>query len=442
MTYEEALARIHEFERFGSRLGLERIRLLLKLLGNPQKDMKVIHVAGTNGKGSVCRFLYSVLQAHGFRTGLYISPFLERFTERIEFDGREISPEDLARCTEDVLKQVERMLAMGEESPTEFEVVTAIAFLYFSRKPVDFLVLEVGLGGRLDSTNVVEKPLASVITSIDRDHMAQLGDSLVEIAGEKAGIIKEGCPVVYRAGAPEAAREIRRIAGEKGSLCLDAAAGRARVLEEAPEGCRFTAEIGEERWPELSLSMGGLHQVENALTALQTLSLLQKQGLLRLEEEKLRKGLKAARQPGRFEILRREPWLILDGAHNAAGARSLADTAGRLFPGKKLLLVLGMLADKEVDAMLECFFRLEGELAATEPDSARRLPAAELCRRAEALGRPCRCLGSWQEACRYIEEHLNEYEVCVAAGSLYLIGAVRGVLKEHEQQKQQSLTDL
>ncbi len=188
----DAISKIHEFLRFGTVLGLERMNALLSKLDNPQEDLKVIHVAGTNGKGSVCRYIYEALREAGYRTGLYTSPYLEVFNERIEMDGAYISDEDLEQLTNRVLEKVEEMTAEGLESPTEFEVVTAIAFLYFSEKKADYVVLEVGLGGRGDSTNVVKKPLASVITSISLDHTDRLGNTIGEIAAEKAGIIKEG----------------------------------------------------------------------------------------------------------------------------------------------------------------------------------------------------------------------------------------------------------
>lgn len=426
MTYEEALARIHEFNRFGSRLGLERIRLLLELLGDPQKDMQVIHVAGTNGKGSVCRFLYCALREMGYKVGIYTSPFLERFTERIEFDGAEISPEDLASCAGDVLQQAERVVEIRGESPTEFEVVTAIAFLYYSRKPMDFLVLEVGLGGSGDSTNVIEKPLLSIITNIDFDHMQQLGNTLEAIAGEKAGIIKAGCPVVHHVKDAGAAKVIEDIAREKGCWCVNAERGGVANVRERIEGSVFDAVVRDSLYRDMTLSMGGRHQIENALTALTALELLEAKGVLTLQPETVRAGMKKARQPGRLEILRREPYLIIDGAHNVAGVRALAAAVNGFFAGKRTLLVTGMLADKEVDAMIELFGTIPGDFAATEPDSARKLPAEELCRKIQQTGRSCLCLGDWKKACEYITSHLDEYEVCIAAGSLYLIGNIRG----------------
>ena len=220
---EGAIGKIHEFEKFGSILGLERMTKLLDILGNPQDELKVIHVAGTNGKGSTCKFIYSVLQECGYKVGLYTSPFLEIFNERIELDGAYISDNDLAQYTDRVLAAVKQMTDAGLQSPTEFEVITAIAFLYFKEKKADYVVLEVGLGGRGDSTNVCKKPLISVITSISYDHTDRLGNTLAEIASEKAGIIKDGCPVVTSAEADEALAVIEQAAAEHGSkpaICL------------------------------------------------------------------------------------------------------------------------------------------------------------------------------------------------------------------------------
>ncbi|PWM65381.1 MAG: bifunctional folylpolyglutamate synthase/dihydrofolate synthase, partial [Eubacteriales Family XIII. Incertae Sedis bacterium] len=205
---ENAIEKIGEFHRFGSILGLERMNELMKRLGNPEKELKCIHVAGTNGKGSVCRFIYSALLANGYSVGIYTSPYLTVFNERIELDGEYISDSDLAAYTDEVLEKVSQMTEEGFASPTEFEVITAIAFLYFARKGCDYAVMEVGLGGRGDSTNIIEKPLACVITSISYDHTDRLGNTLAEIAREKAGIIKPGAPVIMNVDTDEAKREI------------------------------------------------------------------------------------------------------------------------------------------------------------------------------------------------------------------------------------------
>jgi dihydrofolate synthase/folylpolyglutamate synthase len=230
----DAIEKIHEFERFGSVLGLERMNIILEKLGNPQDELKVIHVAGTNGKGSVCKYIYEVLEAAGYRTGLYTSPFLEVFNERIELDGRYITDDELQSYTDRVLEKSREMVAEGHDSPTEFEVVTAIALLYFKEQNCDYVVLEVGLGGRGDSTNVVKAPLCSVIASISLDHTDRLGDTIAKIAFEKAGIIKEDCPVVISTDKKDA----RDVFVEKAKEChadiYDAMAVKAEISPRDP----------------------------------------------------------------------------------------------------------------------------------------------------------------------------------------------------------------
>lgn len=421
MNYEETIEKIHGFQKFGSRLGLERMTVLMELLGNPQDRMQVIHVAGTNGKGSVCRYLASVLQENGYKTGLYTSPYLERFTERIEYDGREISRAELTECAAVVFQAVDRMLEIGYESPTEFELVTAIGFVYFSRRPMDILVLEVGLGGRGDSTNIIKAPLAAVITSISYDHMNVLGETLAEIAGEKAGIIKVSCPVVSNVKDPEAAAVIRKTAKERGCLFLDAAGRTPADVKKSLDGYSFTVDSFS-----VELSMIGMHQVENAICALTVIEILAKKGIIKVEAEKIKRGLKAARQKGRLEVLQKDPLLVIDGAHNEAGVKALTKVAEDHFQGQKLLLVIGMLADKEVDRLVEGFCTISGDIATTEPDNPRKLPAEQLCSAVNRAGCPCVALGDWEQACHYIRKQMGNYDAILVSGSLYLIGRVRG----------------
>lgn len=432
MTHEEALEEIHSLGRFGSKLGLSRMKGLMELLGNPQENMKVIHVAGTNGKGSVCRYIYSILEEQGYKTGLYTSPFLEVFNERIEFHGACISDEDLAECTAAVMDAVREMTDGGRESPTEFEVVTAIAFVYFSRKPMDYLVLEVGLGGRGDSTNVVEKPLVTVITSISYDHMDYLGDTLEAIAWEKAGILKCGCPVVFSIKDEGAAGKVMEEAEAKGCPAFDvlgtvqtACVKKPENVEKALSGYRFDAWVFGESYPGIALSMPGMHQVENALCALSVVETLKKGNQIRIDRAAVYEGLRRARQIGRFEILGREPWVIIDGAHNDDGAKALAKVVKENFKGKRILLVCGILADKEADKMIEAFGGMGADLAATEPDNPRKLPSGEFCRRIRAAGYPCDDAGDYRQAVEYGKQRMADYDLILYAGSLYLIGKIR-----------------
>jgi dihydrofolate synthase/folylpolyglutamate synthase len=421
---------IHGFERFGSRLGLERIGALMALLGNPQDRMKVIHVAGTNGKGSVCRCIYSVLRRHGCKTGLYTSPFVVDFFERIEFDGRSITEEELAECTREVLAQVDKMLADGFESPTEFEVLTAVAFLYFSKKKAEFLVLEVGLGGRGDSTNIVKRPEICVISSISFDHTDRLGTTLPEIAREKAGIIKPGRPVIINVSDREAAKAIARVAYERQAPLIDASGIEARGVQKSPQGYSFSAKIFGKHYSDIRVSMPGMHQVRNAICALCAIELLRSNGLLTTDGALLRKGLEEARQPGRFEVLSGKPTVVLDGAHNEAGAAAMAETARELFPGKRILLVAGVLRDKALSPMIRQFDRVADAYIATEPDNERRLSAAELCAALESTGKPCTPAADPARAIEEAWRRRGDFDVIIVSGSLYLLGAVREDLRK------------
>ena len=472
MNYEETIEKVHGFQKYGSRLGLERMTVLMNLLGNPQDRMKVIHVAGTNGKGSVCRYLTSVLQENGYKVGLYTSPYLERFTERIEFDGKEISEEDLIDCAAVVFRAVEQMLDSGYESPTEFELVTAIGFVYFGGKPIDILVLEVGLGGRGDSTNIIKAPLASVITSISHDHMNVLGDTLEEIAREKAGIIKAGCPVISNVQDSVAAAVIREIANEQGCYFYDSAQIEPQDVRKSLDGYSFTIKGSRDSGDGLfcdsggssvydpgallvdsggpgfhdpgspllvELRMIGMHQIENAICALSVIEVLGKKGIIKFREKKVQSGMKRAYQKGRLEVLGRNPWLIIDGAHNEAGVKALTRAIEDHFSGKRILLVIGMLADKEVDRLVEYFCSIPADIAAAEPDNPRKLKAKQLCEAVNRAGKDCVALEDWEKTCSYIGREMHRYDVIIVSGSLYLIGKIRG---QFANENEEGIVDL
>lgn len=430
-----AIDRIHELDRFGSRLGLERMTELLARLGNPHEGLKVIHVAGTNGKGSVSKFLEQGLAACGYKMGLYTSPYIESFNERIRALGSDISDEELEKHTDRVLAAVGDMIDEGMESPTEFEVVTAVAFLYFKEKGADITVLEVGLGGSGDSTNVVQNPLASVICSISYDHMDRLGNTLAEIAANKAGIIKPGCPVISNVPVREAAQVIAKTAYEKGSRLYDISRIAFEVFDETPFSQKVSMELYEKDYSNVEISMVGRHQAENLKTALAVIEILRKAGKIKVERHKLYEGLKRAVQPGRFEVMKKgspeekQPAVIIDGAHNEAGACALRDTMKKYFDGKRILLVTGMLADKQVDKILEAFTGITGDVIATEPDNPRKLRAGMLAERLERLGLSPMTAGGAAESVRMAEDMGRDYDVVLFAGSLYLIGDVRRILR-------------
>lgn len=417
--------RIHEFNRFGMVLGLDRMEELLRRLGNPQDDLKVIHVAGTNGKGSVSKYLEEGLSACGYKMGLYTSPYIETFNERIRYDGADISDEDLEYYGQKVVSAAEAMVADGLDSPTEFEVVTAIAFLYFAGRQADITILEVGLGGIGDSTNVVKHPLASVITSISYDHMAQLGSSLAEIAVNKAGIIKTGCPVIANVPQRDAAKIIARKAYAMGSRLYDISGIRAAVSDETPFSQKVSMELYEKSYSDVEISMVGRHQAENLKTALATLEILRKSGAVKLDREALYEGLKRARQPGRFEVISEDPLVIIDGAHNEAGAQALQETMAQHFAGKKILLVAGILADKEIDSIVKFLTKITDHIIVTEPDNPRKLAAEKLAGHVADFGVAAEAVSDVEAAVHRAKELADGYDVILFAGSLYLIGDVR-----------------
>ena len=425
--------RIHEFNKFGMVLGLSRMEELLRRLGDPQDTLNVIHVAGTNGKGSVSKYLEEGLAACGYKMGLYTSPYIEKFNERIRFDGADISDEDLEYYGQKVVDAAEAMVADGKDSPTEFEVVTAIAFLYFAGKKADITILEVGLGGIGDSTNVVKHPLASVITSISYDHMAQLGNTLAEIAVNKAGIIKTGCPVISNVPERDAAKIIARKAYAMGSRLFDVSGIRAAVSEQTPFSQTVSMELYEKSYSDVEISMVGKHQAENLKTALATLEILRKSGAVKLDREALYAGLKRARQPGRFEVIgggpeagdESKPLVIIDGAHNEAGAQALQETMAQYFAGKKILLVAGILADKQIDSIVKFLTKITDQIIVTEPDNPRKLAASELAKHMADAGVTAEVIADAEAARHHAKELADGYDVILFAGSLYLIGDVR-----------------
>jgi dihydrofolate synthase/folylpolyglutamate synthase len=422
--------RISEYLRFGSKLGLERMEKLLTMLDNPEEKLPVIHVAGTNGKGSVCRYIYEVLLANGYRTGLYISPFLQVFNERMEVDGNQITDSELDKYTNLVLSKVEMMIKNGEESPTEFEIVTAIAFCYFKDKDCDFVILEVGLGGSGDSTNVISKPVLSIITSISYDHMDRLGNTLEEIAGEKAGIIKSGVPVIVNVEDESAAKVIARKAYERGAPLYDVTRFDYRNISRDLNGQSFDTEIYGTDYRQVFIKMLGLHQIHNAMTALTALEILRREKRISVSKDAFYQGMAKAMQPGRFEVFGAKPFIILDGAHNQGGAESLLETVGEFFLDSRVLMVVGILADKDVDAMIESFSQISDEFIVTEPLSPRALSAKDLESRLLEQNKSVVAIPDMEEAYNYaVKKAKNEsWDVLIFGGSLYLVGKIREMI--------------
>lgn len=430
MSGNTAIDKIQEFEKFGSILGLERMTRLMELLGNPEKDLKVIHVAGTNGKGSICRYIYSALQEEGYKCGLYTSPFLEVFNERIEFNREYISDDDLEICTNKVLDKVRLMTDAGEQSPTEFEVITAVAFLYFKEKEADLVVLEVGLGGTGDSTNIMDKPLVSVIGSISYDHTDRLGNTITEIAGEKAGIIKSGCPVITSAVDANALKVIRAKADQLSCEYIETKDIQFHVNESSLKGYDFNVTIGQEVFNNVEIGMLGEHQIQNAICALTVLKNLRDREKINLKNESLYQGLKKAKQIGRFEIISeagKTPLIILDGAHNPDGALALRKATEVFLKDKKILMVTGMLEDKDTKSILEEFTKITDDFIATEPDNPRKMDFEKLKAKIEGIGGNVLLAADIEAAIKKASE-AADFDVVLYAGSLYLIGSVRKII--------------
>ncbi len=427
MNYEEALNYIHGTYRFGSKLGLENIKDLLRRLGNPHERFGVVHVAGTNGKGSVTSMLTHVLHEAGYRVGMFISPYLERFTERIQVDLKEIEPDELARITERVKEKVEEMVSEGKNHPTEFEIVTAIGFVYFAEREVDCAVVEVGLGGRLDATNVVN-PIVSVITSISYDHMDVLGDTLEKIAAEKAGIIKQGRPVVTYPQRPEAMAVIQRVARERGAPLFEVNKDRIEVLVFEVGRQIFNYSFDGERFSGVVIRLMGRHQILNAATALTAVAALRREGIA-IPDDAVYRGMERAFWPGRLEVLRRQPYVILDGAHNESGAEALACAIKEYFEGKPVTLVIGMLKDKDADAIVKHLCPLAESVIVTRPDSPRAMEPAELAKRVQRHCQDVMVEPDIEKATTMGLKRVAQDGVLLFTGSLYLIGKIRGLLR-------------
>lgn len=418
MTYEEALAYIHSFDWRGSRPGLSRTQELCKKLGNPEKDLKFIHVAGTNGKGSFCRMLSGILTAAGYKVGLFVSPYVLRFNERIQIDGKEIPDEELADAT----ARVKAAACEMKDQPTEFELITAIGFLYFQKQKCDLILLECGMGGRLDSTNVIVDPILSVITGVSLDHTAILGDTVEKIAAEKAGIIKSGRPCLYGGVDASVASVIGAVASEKGSPFSRVDFDRLAVREMTLDGTIF--DFAPLR--ELDLSLLGSYQPENASRVLTAVELLQKEGLT-IPENAVRRGLANAYWPARFEILSRDPLVLYDGGHNPEGIAAATESIRTYFQGQKVNLLMGVMKDKDYSTMIRELAPLAEQVYAVTPSNPRSLPANELA----ALFRGGQAFESVKAGlAAAISASKQEGRPLVCLGSLYLYPEVRKALFE------------
>lgn len=375
MDFEHSKKMMQGFVRQGSYLGLERVSALLALLGNPQEKVKCVHVAGTNGKGSFVEMTASILHAAGYKTGRYTSPALFEFNERIAVNGTSITDGELKNLLTPVKNAAKQLEHSFGELPTEFEFVTALAFLYFAEKKCNVVVLETGLGGRLDATNTIKNPVSVVITAIGMDHMKELGDTLEKIAGEKGGIIKPGSDVVSYVQEPEAARVIEARCKETGSRLYTAENEKVAVKSCDRNGLVF--DYGELK--NLRLSLCGTYQSKNVAVVLKNIEVLRKKGF-EISDSAIRKGLQNAVWPGRMAFISKKPVVLFDGAHNLHGVKALTSSLRQMFPNQKFIFVMGVLADKDYHEMIAEFTPLAAHVITVSPPNPRALPSSELAR--------------------------------------------------------------
>ena len=432
MTTQQAIDALHALPRMGQGApGLARMQNLCDHLGNPEKELQCIHIAGTNGKGSLAAMTSSILTAAGYKTGLTISPYVVDFRERFQIDGEMIPPRTLANLTEKVLDAIDAIEAEGGEKPVEFEAVTALAFLWFAREKCDLVVLETGLGGRCDATNVVPHKLVAAITKIGYDHMEVLGDTLDKIAAEKAGIIKEGTVVVNYPDQPaEAMGPILTAAAEAHTSIItpdkdDLTLLRGKRLENRIDYGGYRAALG----------LPGTHQANHAAMAVEIALALWREFGYDISDDAILQGLADARMPARIEVLRRHPLLLLDGCHNPDGAKMLAATLTRADFEENLVGVLGVLADKDYKDMLSDLALCFAKIYTVTPNCPRALSAEELQKEAR-FHTDAEAADSVADAIRKAVDYADEKNLAgvVVCGSLYLAAEARPLLlKEAEK---------
>ena len=430
MKYQEAIKYITEVGNFGSNYGLERTYKLLEFLDNPHGKLKIIHVAGTNGKGSTTAMITSMLKEAGYKVGMYTSPFLEEFEERIQINGENIPKEKLAQLITKIKYAVDKVIEEGYNHPTEFEIITVLMFLYFATEEVDFAVVEVGLGGRLDSTNVIT-PILSVITSISFDHTNLLGNTLGEIATEKAGIIKSGIPtviypqeevaeIVISSKCQELDSKLYKINKEDAKLI--------NIIKEDKIYQQVKVKLDDEY--DVKLPLLGEHQILNLAVALKALEVI-KDKAPKLNRESIVKSLATVRWNGRLEIMSNSPYVVIDGAHNIQGITQLDKNIKKYFEYKDMYLILGILADKDVEDMVKVITPKAKKVFTVTPNSMRAETAEELLEEVKKYNESCEAYNDYKNAFEDALKLCKKDDLLLISGSLYMIGEMRGIIKKH-----------
>ena len=428
MNYNEAMKYITEVGNFGSNYGLERTFRLLELLGNPQDNLKLIHVAGTNGKGSTTAMITKMLNGLGYKVGMYTSPFLEEFEERIQINGENIPKDVLAELVTYIKPYIDKVKEEGYGHPTEFEMITVLMLLYFEREKIDFGVVEVGLGGRLDSTNVII-PIVSVITSISFDHTNLLGNNLREIAGEKCGIIKRNIPTIVFPQQEEVMDLVIKKCEKENSKLYIVNFNDAELLDIVKGDKPFQkVKIKGEKEYILELPLLGEHQIYNLALAIKVMEVVEKQGFIHLNNKAIENSVREVMWKGRLEVLSNNPLIVIDGAHNIQGITTLKNNIQKYFNYKDVYLILGILADKDVEMMVKEITPLAKKVYAVTPHSIRAELAQDLRDEIIKYNENCKAYEDYEEAFNNALKDAKENDLIIASGSLYMIGDMRKLI--------------
>ncbi|MBR6747900.1 MAG: bifunctional folylpolyglutamate synthase/dihydrofolate synthase [Clostridia bacterium] len=423
MTYEQTLDYIHSTLKFGSKPGLSRIRALMEALGNPQDTLRYVHITGTNGKGSTTTMVSNILRQAGLRVGTFISPYVDDFRERMQINGEMIPREALCRELEELLPAIEHIRELGHMHPTEFELVTALAFTWFAREKCDIVVLEVGMGGRLDCTNVIQPPLAAAIVSVSLDHTGVLGSTTAEIAKDKCGIIKPGSTAVCCFDQDEAALAvIREDAASKGVELRIPDKSALEITSSDIFGTNLTVD-----GLNLTISMPGAHQIQNAMTAYTIARVLQEKGV-GITDENIVSGIAGTRFAGRLELIRKVPVCLLDGGHNPGGVDALCRALDTHLAGRKIIAVMGMMGDKATSYCIPEVAKRAGIFIGTQCDYGRAMPAQAVAQVASAYCDRVYYNENIATACRIAYSMASPDDVILVCGSLYILHDAREVL--------------
>jgi dihydrofolate synthase/folylpolyglutamate synthase len=428
MTYEEAVSYIESIRTFGTKPGLRRVRALCAALGNPQDRLRAIHVTGTNGKGSTASFCRAILQAAGYKTGLFMSPYVDDFRERIQFDGDLIPKEDLIEAVERADVYVRELKNLGYMQPGQFELETAIAFDYFARKNCDFAVIEVGIGGKSDCTNILKTTDVAVFTSISLDHTASLGPTVRDIAHDKSGIIKPGCAAVCIAGQhPDALDEIRHAAQENAAPLTVCDLDGVQVVRRDLDGTDFTY-----RGLTLCLRMPGVHQIKNAVCAVEAMLALRARGV-RIPDEAIEVGIASVKAPGRLEAVGAAPLCLLDGGHNPGAIAALMALLDDNLRGRRLITIMGMFADKDYVSCVQAIASRSTVFIASSSGQPRSQEAETLASLARRDCAQVHVRARIEEAVALALELAKPDDVVLVSGSIYNIAPARsGILAYHK----------